>query len=208
MNPLLLLTRIYRKLAIAFSALRLIADVRRVREFAGLCDRYAQQSRGGGIALDIGCGPEPRNPFNASTVYGVDIRDDASEHVKSADLVVEGIPFEDESMDYVTAFDFIEHVLRIVYLPERRFPFVELMNEVHRVLKPNGIFLSHTPAFPYSQAFSDPTHVNIITADTFRGYFCGDGAMARMYGFTGSFELLDQVIVGSHLVSLLRKKLP
>jgi len=158
--------------------------------------------------LDLGCGIEPRNPFHASMVYGVDIRDDAHENVTAADLVVESIPFEDGSMDYITAFDFIEHVPRIVYLPERRFPFVVMMDEVYRVLRPNGVFLSKTPVFPYSQVFQDPTHVNIITADTFRRYFCGDDPWARMYGFTGSFELLEQVIVGPHLVSLLRKALP
>lgn len=45
------------------------------------------------------------------------------------------------------------------------------MNEVHRVLKPNGIFLHQTPAYPSTVAFRDPTHVNIITEETIPHYF-------------------------------------
>ena len=33
-------------------------------------------------------------------------------------------------------------------------------------------------------SIQDPTHVNIITIDTWQ-YFCGDQALARMYGYTG-----------------------
>jgi hypothetical protein len=45
------------------------------------------------------------------------------------------------------------------------------MNEIFRTLKPGGIFFSKTPAYPISAVFSDPTHVNNITADTFPLYF-------------------------------------
>jgi len=45
------------------------------------------------------------------------------------------------------------------------------MNECYRVLKKDGVFLSMTPIYPYLGAFQDPTHVNIITVDTFTNYF-------------------------------------
>ena len=155
--------------------------------------------------LDIGCGTNPRNPFAAQKSYGIDIRENLEKNIKYADLTVEKIPYPDAHFDYITAYDFLEHVPRVIYLPERRFPFVELMNEIHRTLKPNGIFLSHTPIYPFSPAFRDPTHVNIITEETFPMYFDDTTQAGKMYGFNGSFKILDQVLKGPHLISILQK---
>ena len=156
-------------------------------------------------SLDLGCGLQPKNPFNAQEVYGIDVRDDAEAHIVKADLVIEPIPFPDDSFDYVTAHDFLEHVPRLIYLPQRRNAFVEVMNEIHRVLKPGGVFMSFTPAFPHGPAFRDPTHVNIITEETFPLYFDDKVRWAWMYGFRGSFQILSQEWRGVHLMSLLRK---
>lgn len=156
-------------------------------------------------SLDLGCGLQPKNPFNAQEVYGIDVRDDAEAHIVKADLVIEPIPFPGDSFDYVTAHDFLEHVPRLIYLPQRRNAFVEVMNEIHRVLKPGGVFMSFTPAFPHGPAFRDPTHVNIITEETFPLYFDDKVRWASMYGFRGSFQILSQEWRGVHLMSLLRK---
>ena len=160
--------------------------------------------------LDLGCGESPKNPFNCTQVYGIDIRENVSENIKSADLAIEPIPFADESFDYVTAFDFIEHVPRVIYMPERRFCFVELMNEIYRVLKPGGIFMSMTPAFPKAPAWRDPTHVNIITTETFPMYFDDTSRLAAMYGFNGYFRILNQGWYSNkiHLVTNMRKVRP
>lgn len=145
-------------------------------------------------SLDLGCGPTPRNPYNATEAYGVDINDVGFDFVKKADLAIEPIPFETSSMDFITAFDFIEHVPRLVYINgERRSSFIELMNEIWRVLKPGGIFRAHTPAYPHPEAFIDPTHVNYITEGTVR-YFCENSGLTefgKMYGFNGSFQALN-----------------
>lgn len=142
--------------------------------------------------LDIGCGKTPKNPFNLDEVYGIDIREDIEAKVWRADLAIEPIPFSDDFFDAVTAFDFIEHMPRVIYMPERRFCFVELMNEIYRVLKPGGRFLSFTPAFPAPEAWQDPTHVNIITEDTFPLYFDHQKRWAAMYGFKGYFQITSQ----------------
>lgn len=155
--------------------------------------------------LDIGCGEQPRNPFNASQSYGLDIREDLSKNIRYADLTVESLPFNENMFDFITAYDFLEHVPRVIYLPERRFPFIELMNEVYRTLKPGGIFLSRTPFYPISSAFTDPTHVNVITADTFPMYFDDKHTWAKMYGFKGSFKLKLQAVNETHLVTILEK---
>jgi hypothetical protein len=78
------------------------------------------------------------------------------------------------------------------------------MNEIWRVLKPRGRFLSQTPAFPQVAAFTDPTHVNIITEQTFPVYFC-EPFWARPYGFRGSFKIIAQQWSGHHLISVLEK---
>lgn len=157
------------------------------------------------FSLDIGCGATQWNPFGAKYVFGVDIRADQERNIKYADLVVEPIPFPDKQFDYITAGDFIEHVPRIIYAPARRFPFVELMNEVWRTLKPGGIFLSRTPVYPFSPAFRDPTHVNIISVETFPLYFDNKRRWAAMYGFVGSFRVIRQAVRPPCLISLLER---
>lgn len=156
-------------------------------------------------SLDLGCGPVPKNTFQAQEVYGIDVREDVAAGISRADLVLEPIPWPDESFEFVTAHDFIEHIPRVIYAPVRRNAFVELMNEVYRVLKPGGLFLSVTPAYPHPAAFSDPTHVNIITEDTWRCYFDHERRWASIYGFTGRFLVRSQEWRGPHLQSILQK---
>jgi SAM-dependent methyltransferase len=201
--------RIWRKLAVLREVLSL-ADLptveapRELREFISPHDA-ASRHLPDAYALDIGCGSEPANPFQAKHVFGVDIRANEDKRIRYADLITEPIPFPDRYFDYVTAHDFIEHVPRVIYAPGRRFPFVQLMNEIWRTLKPGGIFLSRTPAYPFSPAFRDPTHVNIITHETFPLYFDNEYRRAAIYGFSGSFKILDQAVKPPHLISLLQR---
>jgi SAM-dependent methyltransferase len=155
--------------------------------------------------LDLGCGALPRNPFNAMETYGIDIRENLPLGIRKADLCIDPIPFDSGMFDFVTAFDFIEHIPRLLYVPARRYPFVEIMNEIYRVLKPGGIFLSFTPAYPKYSAFVDPTHVNIITENTFPHYFDEQHRKASIYGFTGSFKVLSQEWMDQHLVTQISK---
>jgi len=145
--------------------------------------------------LDVGCGPIPRNPYGQAELYAVDLVLPAGvdpERFRQANLSLEPIPFPDSSFDSVSAFDFLEHVPRVLATAQgraTRFPFVELMDEFHRVLRPGGRLYAVTPAFPRPEAFVDPTHVNTITIGTAR-YFCEPDVAARPYGFHGAFGLL------------------
>ena len=143
--------------------------------------------------LDLGCGDKPRNPYQARELYGVDIRDglgQAGAVIRGADLFREPIPFDDNHFDTVSAYDFLEHVPRTAITEHgTRFPFIEVMNEIWRVLKPGGLFYASTPAYPHAAAFQDPTHVNIITRQT-HTYFTRPALTGRMYGFKGDFECL------------------
>ena len=101
------------------------------------------------------------------------------------------IPYPSAHFDSVSAYDFLEHVPRVLPTADgqgTRFPFIELMNEVWRVLKPQGLFYALTPAYPHAAAFQDPTHVNILTGDT-HVYFTRPALTGRMYGFTGDFAV-------------------
>ena len=99
-------------------------------------------------SLDLGCGVKPRNPFECENSYGLDLRDLEIENVVQADVVLDPIPFDDAFFDGISAFDFIEHISRVLYAPGLRFPFVELMNEIHRCLKKGGRLVFFTPCFP------------------------------------------------------------
>lgn len=152
------------------------------------------------LSVDLGSGPMPKNPFNAHQVIGLDI-DNFAENVKACNIGFERLPFEDAGVDFVSAFDLIEHIPRLGGEAPNRNPFIFLMNEIHRILKKDGLFFAQTPAYPYPTAFSDPTHVNVITPDTVK-YFgkevTGDGmvmeddrqSLGQRYGFKGDFVIL------------------
>ena len=102
--------------------------------------------------------------------------------------------------NFCTAYDFIEHIPKNSWPQgKQRLAFLELMNEIHRVLKPGGLLFHSTPAFPSNEAFQDPTHVNFITEDTMPHYFCEPHNWAKElgYGFKGSFELIEQGWIGN-----------
>lgn len=143
--------------------------------------------------LDLGCGSRPRNPYQRDELYGVDIRQATSANgfeVRQANVAVDPIPYAENYFDSVSAYDFLEHVPRILPKGDRtRFPFVELMDEVWRVLMPGGRFYASTPAYPHPAAFQDPTHVNILTRDS-HIYFTQPQLLARMYGFVGDFTVI------------------
>ena len=83
------------------------------------------------------------------------------------------------------------------------------MNEIHRILKPGGLFLHVTPAYPSKEVFQDPTHVNFITEDTFPNYFCSPNNWASDlgYGFKGEFDLINQKWIDDiWIASLIRAK--
>ena len=178
-----------------------------VRSLEKIYQRYgaAQRNLKNSYSLDLGPGSNLRNPFTCQSVGGIDLVENLSLGIVAADLVVETIPFTDNTFDYITAYDFIEHIPRIIYQPARRLPFIELMNEIWRVLKPGGIFFSHTPIYPYASAFRDPTHINILTVETFPYYFDDTYRWASIYGFKGSFKVVHQTIKRPHLITLLEK---
>lgn len=161
----------------------------------------------GTIAVDLGCGSTPKNMFNAVDVLGIDLYEDLNKRIMKVRLGIDPLPFTDNSIDYLTAYDVLEHIPRYSdILTNGNNPFIYLMNECYRVLKKNGVFLSSTPIYPYLEAFQDPTHTNIITKDTFGLYFSKQKyEIAKHYGITADFHVEYQRMKGPLLIAVLRK---
>lgn len=80
--------------------------------------------------------------------------------LKNADVVADlnkGIPFSDNSVGVVRAYDALEH------LTDKR----KIMEEIHRVLVPGGLLLSQTPSTDGRGAWQDPTHVSFWNENSF-----------------------------------------
>jgi SAM-dependent methyltransferase len=143
--------------------------------------------------LDLGCGKNPRNPYFSENVYGIDLDPSVTvlgDNFQCVNLSVDPIPYSDSFFDSISAFDFLEHLPRQAIDFEKKIihtPFINVMSEIHRTLKPNGMFYAVTPAYPSNEAFQDPTHVNFITNRTHE-YFCGNEGL---YGFKGNFEAIE-----------------
>ena len=151
------------------------------------------------IHVDLGCGNLPRNPLNAEGVIGVDVASDAPYDVFNGVLDYkqvypgEPLPFESNQIQSVSAFDFLEHIPRSDRSPVGDFtnPFINMMNEIYRILKPGGVFIALTPCYPSHAAFTDPTHVNVIS-ETTHLYFSGPNfANVKNYGFLGEFAMVE-----------------
>lgn len=166
--------------------------------------------------LDVGCGSNPRNPFNRDQLYGIDIietfetnytrivpndahayygrqvveKDPDNFVYVQGNAVLEPLPFDSDFFDSLSAYDFIEHIPRVATNGNSmRFPFIDFMNEAYRVLKPGGVFYALTPCYPQEVAFVDPTHVNFITENTHE-HFTLPELRAHIYGFAGKFEVV------------------
>jgi SAM-dependent methyltransferase len=103
-----------------------------------------------GRILDIGCGSNPLFLLNIEFLekYGieksspVDINNPSQrDNIKIIQYNIEDnndLPFENEYIDVVTMLAVFEHII-----PEK---LIAILNEIHRILKPNGLFVMTTPA--------------------------------------------------------------
>jgi O-antigen biosynthesis protein len=109
--------------------------------------------RQGLIALDLGSYQARRPGY-----LGVDKR--RGEGVDVVCELPDRLPFGDSSVGVVRAMDFLEHV-------EDK---VTLMNELYRVLAPNGLLLSMTPSTDGRGAYQDPTHISYWNENSYWYY--------------------------------------
>ena len=106
----------------------------------------------------------------------------------SPDLVCDlskTFPFEDNSIEVVRAYDFLEHI------PIGKTVFV--MEEIYRVLKPNGEFIHFSPSTDGRGAFQDPTHVSFWNVNSFWHFM--EDSYRDLYGIKAKFQGLNRNIV-------------
>ena len=101
------------------------------------------------IKIDLGAGytkPEGYIGVDIMKVEGVDIVHDCNN----------GLPFEDNYADEIRSLNFLEHI--------KMENTIHIMNEIWRVLKPNGKLVFEVPDASQGQgAFADPTHRSFWT---------------------------------------------
>ena len=84
------------------------------------------------LAVDLGCGFSPSNYFDADQCIGVDLIEDKKQNILKCNLGFEKLPFESNSVNYITAYDLLEHIPKFAVAPEcNNAPFIFLMNECY-----------------------------------------------------------------------------
>ncbi|MEA5530355.1 class I SAM-dependent methyltransferase [Dolichospermum sp. UHCC 0684] len=130
------------------------------------------------ICIDLGCGTHKAEGFigvDLVAADGVDVIANLNGH----------FPFPDNSVDFIKAHDIIEH------LPDR----IHTMNEIWRILKPDGIVDISVPSTDGRGAFQDPTHVSFWNINSFM-YYCQEfppylAGCQSHYGFKGEFSIVS-----------------
>ena len=119
-----------------------------------------------GIRLDIGCGENKQPNF-----VGMDKR-----RLKGVDIVhdLEKFPYpiDNESCIVIVGSHIIEHI--------KPWLMIDFMNELWRIMKPDGQLALSMP-YGVSHGFvQDPTHCNPCNETTFQ-YFCPDYPLYQIY---------------------------
>ena len=130
------------------------------------------------LSIDLGCGTHKAEGFTGVDVVaadGVDVIANLNGY----------FPFPDNSVDFIKAHDIIEH------LPDR----IHTMNEIWRILKPDGIVDISVPSTDGRGAFQDPTHVSFWNINSFM-YYCQEfppylAGCQSHYGFKGEFSIVN-----------------
>jgi len=88
------------------------------------------------------------------------------------DIEHEILPLEDNTVDEIACEEVLEHLSHSRENPDGLDAMIFAMNEMWRVLKPDGVMWGKCPREGGPSVFADPTHQRVITKDTF-DYFTG-----------------------------------
>ncbi len=127
--------------------------------------------------LNLGCGDDIRTEYvnlDIVSMPGVDV---------VHDLRVTPLPFQENEFEEIFTSHCLEH------LPN----FVDIMQELWRITKPNGIIDIYVPYFASELAFRDPTHVNFFTYKTFTNWIIRKEYTTHL-GKTMRFKILKRKI--------------
>jgi SAM-dependent methyltransferase len=125
------------------------------------------------VVYNLGCGDQ-----RYRGVIGVDI-------VPTAELVCDldlaPWPIGSSSADIVMSFHTFEHLSDMN----------EAMDEVYRILKPDGRFIIEVPYFRSVGAFQDPTHTRFFTGSTMGYFYANEKRETSRYG-SARFRLIGR----------------
>jgi len=102
------------------------------------------------IKLNLGCGKDIKKSWinlDIKKYPGVDIIHDLNTYP---------YPFSDNYADFILMKHVLEHLDNIV----------KVMEEIYRILKPNGKVEIIVPYYKHKNAFTDPTHKHFFTEDS------------------------------------------
>jgi len=158
---------------------------------------YAWAYAKGAAVLDIACGEGYGSAFLAGcamSVIGVDVAEDAIAHARKKYVLnnlefrrgdCAKIPVDDHSIDLVVSFETIEHHTQ----------HDEMLSEIKRVLKPNGLLLISSPdkeIYSDREDYHNPYHVRELYKAEFE-------ILLRRY-FKNGVLLGQKTIVGSAIL--------
>ncbi|MFR9503726.1 MAG: class I SAM-dependent methyltransferase [Rikenellaceae bacterium] len=102
------------------------------------------------------------------------------DNVEFLEATVPPLPFADNSFDCVISFQVIEHIK-----DDRSF-----VNEVRRVLRPNGVFIVSTPNIKMSLT-RNPWHIREYTPEEFQKLLSPAFAQIERLGVTGDQTIME-----------------
>ena len=127
------------------------------------------------LVLDIGCGKKKQEPG----AIGLD-RQPGSDADVLCELTHFPWPIRDNSAGRIYLSHFLEHQADIL----------RVMQEVHRVAKPDADVIIVTPHFSSPDSYSDPTHVHHLGFHSF-DYFVQGSFETFTYG-KGGFKIVER----------------
>lgn len=125
--------------------------------------------------LNVGCGKNIKEGYinlDIKQIPGIDVIHDLNKFP---------YPLKSNDFDEILCQDILEHVDNLLLV----------MNEIYRILKPNGLLKIRVPHFTSSIAFNDPTHKHFFAWDSFN-YFLKSNPYNFYVDF--SFEIVERKI--------------
>lgn len=137
------------------------------------------------LHVNLGCGDKEMKSEGDIVWVNIDKGDYGFNVIRD---IRNGLPFCDNSVDYIIADNVLEHI-------EPNESFIYLMNECLRVLKPEAKFHILVPYWASKVMYKDPTHVRFFSEETFF-FFCKENTW--QYGFDKRWEVEKTERLSNH----------
>lgn len=150
-----------------------------------------------GIKLNIACGQRLQSGWT-----GLDIASKEKVNIPAGAAYVEydvlkfPWPIASNSVSEAYCSHFVEHIPHQLSFEMYKNGLIVFMEEVYRVLEPQGTIRIECPYYSSQRAHQDPTHCRSITENTFR-YFDKEWLAANgmsHYGIETDFEVVSTVL--------------